>query len=54
MLETASILSLGKNKEERARKIQLHAQENEIIQMVEDMPILKNWMIERLKERGLQ
>ena len=45
MLETASILSLGKNKEERARKIQLHAQENEIIQMVEDMPILKNLII---------
>jgi len=52
LLETSSIITLGKSKEDRTRKIQLNVQENEITQMVNDMPILKSWMDESLQKLG--
>ncbi|KAL0141590.1 P-loop containing nucleoside triphosphate hydrolase protein [Mucor lusitanicus] len=52
LLETSSIITLGKSKEDRTRKIQLNVQENEIAQMINDMPILKSWMDESLQKIG--
>ncbi|GAN06559.1 CDC6-related protein [Mucor ambiguus] len=52
LLETSSIITLGKSKEDRTRKIQLNVQENEIAQMINDMPILKSWMDENLQKLG--
>ncbi|KAG2210782.1 hypothetical protein INT46_006852 [Mucor plumbeus] len=52
LLETSSIITLGKSKEDRTRKIQLNVQENEIIQMINEMPILKSWMDESLQKLG--
>ncbi|CAO3617615.1 unnamed protein product [Mucor fragilis] len=52
LLETSSIITLGKSKEDRTRKIQLNVQENEIAQMINDMPILKSWMDESLQKLG--
>lgn len=52
LLETSSIITLGKSKEDRTRKIQLNVQENEIIQMINEMPILKTWMDESLQKLG--
>ncbi|KAI7900928.1 P-loop containing nucleoside triphosphate hydrolase protein [Cokeromyces recurvatus] len=46
LLETLSIISLGKHREERMRKIQLNVQENEITEMIHSVPILKEWMEE--------
>lgn len=43
-LETSSIIALGKSKEDRTRKIQINVQESEIMQMIQDMPILKAWL----------
>jgi cell division control protein 6 len=52
LLETSSIITLGKSKEDRTRKIQLNVQESEIIQMINDMPILKSWMDEVTQKTG--
>ncbi|KAL9558260.1 hypothetical protein MBANPS3_001003 [Mucor bainieri] len=52
LLETSSIITLGKSKEDRTRKIQLNVQENEIAQMINEMPILKSWMDESLQKLG--
>ncbi|CEP18191.1 hypothetical protein [Parasitella parasitica] len=52
LLETSSILTLGKSKEDRTRKIQVNVQESEIIQMINDMPILKSWMDESMEKSG--
>jgi cell division control protein 6 len=52
LLETSSIITLGKSKEDRTRKIQLNVQESEIIQMINDMPILKSWMDEVIQKTG--
>lgn len=53
MLETTSLITLGKSKEERTRKIQLNIQESEIMQMINDMPVLKTWMDEIIAKHGL-
>lgn len=52
LLETQSILTLGKSKEDRTRKIELNVQESEIIQMIQDVPILKTWMDEVIEKSG--
>ncbi|KAF7731769.1 AAA ATPase [Apophysomyces ossiformis] len=44
MTETAGIITLGKNKEDRLRKIHVNVQETEITQMVDSVPVLKSWM----------
>jgi cell division control protein 6 len=53
MLETNSIITLGKSKEERSRKIQLNVQEGEITQMINETPLLKNWMEQVIQKAGL-
>ncbi|GAA5796406.1 hypothetical protein HPULCUR_001778 [Helicostylum pulchrum] len=52
LLETQSILTLGKSKEDRTRKIQLNVQESEIIQMINSMPFLKDWMDGVIEKSG--
>jgi cell division control protein 6 len=43
-LETASVITLGKGKEDRTRKIEMNVQENEVIEMIQGTSILKTWM----------
>lgn len=52
LLETQSIITLGKSKEDRTRKIELNVQESEIVQMIQSMPILKSWMDEVIEKSG--
>ncbi|CAO3643429.1 unnamed protein product [Mucor hiemalis] len=52
LLETQSILTLGKSKEDRTRKIELNVQESEVIQMIQDVPLLKTWMDEVIEKSG--
>ncbi|KAI9475478.1 MAG: P-loop containing nucleoside triphosphate hydrolase protein [Benjaminiella poitrasii] len=44
LLETASIVSVGKHREERLRKVELQVQETEITDMIQSVPILKEWI----------
>ncbi|KAI9249628.1 P-loop containing nucleoside triphosphate hydrolase protein [Sporodiniella umbellata] len=54
MLETSSLLSLSKSREETARKVQLSVQDNEILQMIEDVPLLSSWLHEAMIRQGLK
>lgn len=44
MLETSTLVSVGKSKEEQLRRIHLSIQESEIHDMVTEVPLLKTWV----------
>lgn len=54
MLESSSLINLGKSREETNRKIQLNIQDTEILKMIESLPVLNNWLNEALLKLGVQ
>ncbi|KAI7858125.1 P-loop containing nucleoside triphosphate hydrolase protein, partial [Circinella umbellata] len=43
-IETAGILTIGKSKEDRSRRIHLSVQDSEIVQMIQEVSVLNSWM----------
>ena len=43
-IETAGILTVGKSKEDRSRRIHLSVQDSEIVQMIQEVSVLNSWM----------
>ncbi|KAH8556152.1 P-loop containing nucleoside triphosphate hydrolase protein, partial [Umbelopsis sp. PMI_123] len=50
MLETSGLLTLGKAKEERQRKINLSVQDAEVLQVIREIAVLQLWIDDALKK----
>lgn len=44
IIETSGIVTIGKHKEERSRRLTVNIQESEVRQMAKDVALLNTWL----------
>lgn len=44
IIETSGIITIGKHKEERSRRLTVNIQESEVRQMAKDVALLNTWL----------
>lgn len=44
IIETSGIVTIGKHKEERSRRLTVNIQESEVRQMAKDVALLSTWL----------